>query len=135
MTALSAPRPATERSGQTSTVPVAASTTIWQGGIVVMEGGVAKPGKTATGLVVLGIAEETVDNSTGAAGAKAVTPRRGCWRFVNLASDPVTAADVGQDVYLVDDQTIAKTSGASTRSVAGKLIDVDSVGAWVRLGA
>lgn len=135
MTALSAPRSVAERSGQTSTVPVAAATTIWQGGIVVMEAGVAKPGKTATGLVVLGLAEETVDNSTGAAGAKSVTPRRGCWRFVNLASDPVTAADVGQDVYLVDDQTIAKTSATATRSVAGTLIDVDAIGAWVRLGA
>ncbi len=134
MTALSAPRLATERSGQTSTVPVAAATVVWQGGIVVMEGGVAKPGKTATGLVVLGIAEETVDNSTGAAGAKSVTPRRGCFRFVNLGSDPVTAADVGQDVWLVDDQTIAKSSGTATRSAAGKLIDVDDVGAWVRIG-
>lgn len=135
MTALSAPRPVTERSGLASTVPVAAATTLWQGGIVVMEGGVAKPGKTATGLVVLGITEETVDNAAGAAGAKSVTARRGCFRFVNLAADPVTAADVGQDVWLVDDQTIAKTSGTSTRSVAGKLIDVDAVGAWVRLGA
>lgn len=135
MTALTAPRSATERSGQTSTTPVAAATKIWQGGIVVMEGGVSKPGKTGVGLVVLGLAEETVDNSSGAAGAKSVTSRRGCWRCANLASDPVTAADVGQDVYLVDDQTIAKTSGGATRSVAGKLIDVDAVGAWVRLGA
>ncbi len=135
MTALSAARTLAERSGVTSTVPVAAATLLWQGGIVVMEGGVAKPGKTAVGLVVLGVTEETVDNSGGAAGAKSVTARRGCWRMVNLAADPVTAADVGQDVWLVDDQTIARTSGGATRSVAGKLLDVDSVGAWVRLGA
>ncbi len=135
MTALTAARSVPERSGLTSTVPVAASTTIFQGAIVVMEGGVAKPGKTATGLVVVGMAEETVDNSAGAAGAKKATCRRGVGRFVNLAADAVTAADVGQDVYLVDDQTIAKTSGTSTRSIAGKLIDVDDVGAWVRVGA
>lgn len=134
MTALTAPRTLAERSGATSTVPVAAATKIWQGAIVVMEGGVAKSGKTGVGLVVLGITEETVDNSAGAAGDLKVTARRGCWRVANLAADPVTAADVGADVYLVDDQTIARTSGGATRSVAGKLIDVDGIGAWVRLG-
>jgi hypothetical protein len=135
MTALTAARSLAERSGLTSTPPVAASTIIYQGAIVVMEGGVAKPGKTATGLVVIGVAEETVDNSGGAAGAKKATVRRGCYPFANLGADPVTAADIYQDVYLVDDQTIARTSGTSTRSVAGKLIDVDAVGAWVRIGA
>ena len=135
MTALSAPRLATEKAGDTSTAPVAADTKIWQGALVVMEGGVAKPGKTALSLVVLGIAGETVDNSGGAAGAKKVTTRRGVFRFVNLAADALTEADIGKDAYLVDDQTVAKTAATNTRSVAGTVIDVDAVGAWIRVGA
>ena len=134
MTALSAPRLVSEKAGITSTAPVAAATTIFQGALVVMEGGVAKPGKTALSLVVLGIADETVDNSGGIAGAARVTTRRGIFRFANLGSDALTEADIGQDAYLVDDQTVAKTAATNTRSIAGKVIDVDAVGAWVRVG-
>lgn len=134
MTALTAPRLLSEKAGATSTAPVAASTKIWQGAIVVMDSGVAKPGATATGLVVLGVAEETVDNSGGIAGALTITPRRGTFRFVNLSSDALTTADVGKDAYLVDDQTVAKTSATNTRSIAGKVIDVDASGAWIRVG-
>jgi len=134
MTALTAPRLVSEKAGLTSTAPVAAATTIFLGALVVMDGGVAKPGFTGLNLVVLGLSEETVDNSGGAAGAKNVTTRRGCWRFVNLAADALTAADIGKDAYLVDDQTVAKTSGANTRSIAGKVVDVDAIGAWIRVG-
>ena len=134
MTALSAPRLVSEKAGITSTAPVAAATTIFQGALVVMEGGVAKPGKTGVGLVVLGVAEDTADNSGGIAGAVAVTARRGTFRFANLGADALTAADIGKDAYLVDDQTVAKTSATDTRSVAGKVIDVDAAGAWVRVG-
>lgn len=134
MTALTAPRLISEKAGVTSTVPVAASTKIFQGALVVMDTGVAKPGYTAAGLVVLGIAEETVDNSAGADGALSVTPKRGTFRFVNLGADALTAADVGKDAYLVDDQTVAKTSATATRSIAGTVIDVDASGAWIRVG-
>ena len=43
-------------------------------------------------------------------------------------------ADVGADCYIVDDQTVAKTNGTNTRSVAGKIIAVDADGVWVKLG-
>ena len=37
--------------------------------------------------------------------------------FANSASgDLITAAEVGSDCYIVDDQTVAKTNGSSTRS-------------------
>ena len=134
MTALTAPRQVSEKAGVTSTAPVAADTKIWQGALVVMAAGVAKPGHTAATLVVLGVAEETVDNTGGAGGAKSVTARRGTFRFVNLGADALTTADVGKDAYLVDDQTVAKTSATDARSVAGKVIDVDAAGAWIRVG-
>ena len=52
--------------------------------------------------------------------------------FANSASaDLISLADIGADCYIVDDQTVAKTSGTNTRSVAGKVFDVDADGVWV----
>lgn len=134
MTALSAARRVEEKEDVFSTAPVKGSTTIFQGGIVVMESGLAVPGKTATGLTTIGIATATVANA-GADGAAKVTAKRGTYKFGNSASgDAIAAADIGKDCYVVDDQTVAKTSGTNTRSVAGKVIDADADGVWVRLG-
>ena len=50
------------------------------------------------------------------------------------AADAIVRADVGADCYIVDDQTVAKTNGSNTRSVAGKIIAVDADGVWVKIG-
>lgn len=134
MTALTGPRLLSERTGVTSTLPAAAGALIWQGAIVVNDGGVAKPGFAAPNLIVVGVAEDTVDNSASAAGARSVTVERGCYRMANLVADALTEADVGKDAWLVDDQTVARTSAGNTRSIAGKVVDVDAGGAWIRVG-
>lgn len=139
MTAMSGPRVPVEKEGRTSTAPVKAATTIHQGALVVMDNGYAVPGKTGAGLVAIGVAEETVDNSAGSNGAKTVTARRGTFRFFNSASaEEITAAQIGKDCYIVDDQTVAKTDGKvgedpATRSRAGVVVDVDSAGVFVRV--
>ena len=43
----------------------------------------------------------------------------------------MTQADLGKSCYIVDDQTVAKTSGGATRSLAGKVVGVDVDGVWV----
>lgn len=134
MVALTAPRVVSEKAGVTSTAPVAADVVIYGGAVTVSEDGLAKPGKTGLGLIVLGIADATADNSGGADGAKSITTRRGTFRLFNLATDAVTAADIGKPCFLVDDHTVAKTHGGSTRSQAGAVIDLDAQGVWVRLG-
>ncbi len=134
MTAMSTARQIVEKEDVFSTAPVKGSTTIHQGALVVMDAGLAVPGKTATGLTVLGLATYAVVNA-GADGAEKVTAKRGTFKFVNSGStDAITAAAIGKDCYIVDDQTVAKTDGTATRSVAGKVIDVDSDGVWVRVG-
>ena len=134
MTALSQARQPIEVEGKFGVAPVKGATTIWQGALVVADSALAVPGKTATGLVILGIAEETVKNSGGDGAAK-VKFRRGTFDFTNSAStDEITAGDIGKDAYIVDDQTVAKTDGAGTRSVAGKIIKVESDGVFVRVG-
>ncbi|MPZ57610.1 MAG: hypothetical protein GEU91_14145 [Rhizobiales bacterium] len=136
MVALTKDRNTPEAIGQVDEHPVLAATEIFAGSIVVLDAaGWAKPAVTATGLVVAGRAEEQVDNSAGANGALRVRVKRGVFRYGNSAAgDLIAQADIGADCYLVDDQTVAKTDGTGTRSLAGKVVQVDAIGVWVKLG-
>jgi hypothetical protein len=133
MTAMTQDRNTPARDGRDFAFPVAASVMIYAGAMVAINAsGYATRGQTATGLKGAGVAQAPADNSAGSAGDISVKVRRGCYRFANSASgDAITLADVGSDCYMVDDQTVAKTSATNTRSVAGKVRDVDSSGVWV----
>lgn len=133
MTALSQDRNTKRRDGKQMAPPVAAGARIFAGSIVAINaGGLAVPGATSTTLKVAGVAEHQADNRNGAAGAIRVTVRKGPHVFANSAStDAIALSDIGADCYLVDDQTVAKTNGTNTRSVAGKVFDVDADGVWV----
>lgn len=135
MTALAKDRNTPRRDGIQFHDPVAASTTIYAGSLVCLNAsGYAVPGSTATTLKARGVAQEQVDNSAGAAGAQEIETRRGVFPFANSSStDQITRADIGSTAYIVDDQTVAKTNGTSTRSVAGIVRDVDDAGVWVEI--
>ena len=132
MTALAADRNTPERAGDQFVYPVAATTLIYAGSIVMLNAaGDATKGATATGQICVGRAEQQVNN-TGAAGAATISVSKGVFRWANSAAgDAITKAEIGDNCYIVDDQTVAKTDGTSTRSVAGKIVDVDSSGVWV----
>lgn len=88
-------------------------------------------GATATGSFGAGMALERM--ASDAAGATAIRYRPGTFRFANSAAgDLITKADIGTVCYIVDDQTVAKTSGTNTRSPAGVVDSVDAQGVWVR---
>lgn len=133
MTALTQDRNTLRREGLSLEPPVAATTKIYGGSIVAINAsGYAVPGATATTLKAAGVAERRADNSAGAAGDIRVRVRKGVHVFANSAStDAIALTDIGADCYIVDDQTVAKTNGTSTRSVAGKVFDVDAGGVWV----
>lgn len=135
MPALSSERNTISRDGRIFAGPVAAAKKIWQGALVALDAaGNVTPGATATTLHGAAVAEETVDNLAGAAGDKSVSMRRGTFRFDNSAAgDAITRADIGNSAYIVDDQTVAKTNGTNTRSIAGVIRDVDALGVWVEL--
>jgi hypothetical protein len=134
MAALSAARNTPERAGDVLGFPVKTNVKIYAGALVVLDGGYAAPGKTATGLVAIGRCDEAADNSSGANGAISALVKRGVFKFGNSAAgDLIAQADVGADCYIVDDQTVAKTNGTNTRSVAGKIIAVDTDGVWVKV--
>jgi hypothetical protein len=135
MTALTADRSTPSRAGISRSGAVAASTTIYAGAMLMRDAsGYIVEGQTATGLVGVGRAEKAVDNSAGSAGDKTAEFRPGTFYWAHSAgADEITIADIGQKAYAVDDQTVAKTDGTSTRSPAGIVDDVDANGVWVRM--
>lgn len=114
-------------------LPVAAGVKIFAGAMVVANAtGFAAPGATSATLTYIGRAEERVDNTSGGDGAQNIQVRRGlAFRWKNSAADPVTQAELGKTVYIVDDETVAKTNGGNTRSLAGQVVQLDADGVWV----
>lgn len=137
MAALSADRNTVRQSGERFARPVEAATICYAGGIVCLNAaGNAVPGATSTTLKADGVARSRADNSLGLAGAITVESYPGVYRFDNSAGgDAIAAANIGSNCYIVDDHTVALTSNTNTRSVAGVIRDVDSVGVWVAIGA
>lgn len=113
--------------------PVAANARCFAGTVAVIDAtGLAQPGKTGLELIAVGVFEHLVDNYAGAAGDQVAEVLRGYFRLENSAdAEALTPAEIGQTCYLVDDQTVAKTDGAGTRSIAGIVDGVDDVGVWV----
>lgn len=135
MSALTADRNTPFREGGNHDFPVAASVTCYAGALAVLDSaGNAKPGVTGTGLVAVGRFGRQVVN--GAVAAAVTAPvRNGIFRWDNSASgDAITKAEIGDICFIVDDQTVAKTSGTNTRSPAGIVTDVDTDGVWVLMG-
>lgn len=109
-----------------------ASQTILQGTILMRNasGHIIK-GATATGSFGVGRSEAAGSSTT--AGVTAHPFKEGVFRFANSsAGDLIATADIGAVCYIVDDQTVAKTNGTSTRSPAGIIYDVDANGVWVK---
>lgn len=115
MTALTAAREAKRQASDYAIYPVAKSTKIYKGGLVVSKtDGYAYPGKDGSGYEFLGVAAENGDNS-GSATDGAVEVRvykTGIFQFTKASA---TQTDVGTIMYIHDDQTVGSTS---TNSVA-----------------
>ena len=135
MSALAKDRNTPEKAGDLRVDPVLAATQIFAGSLVCLDAnGFAVPGATATTLKARGRAEENVDNSAGANGDLSVKTKKGIFVFANSAGgDEITAADIENTCYIVDDQTVAKTDGTASRSVAGKIVSVDAAGVAVEI--
>lgn len=132
MTALAAPRDTAQmQRGGPYQFTVAAGVTVYNGALVALNAsGLAVPGSVATTLTAVGRAE--IVGALSAGPGELVNVRPGIFRWANSASgDAITAADFGKTVYIVDDQTVAKTTGSNTRSAAGICRGVDAAGVWV----
>jgi predicted RecA/RadA family phage recombinase len=109
-----------------------ANQTIFQGALLMRNAsGHLVKGATATGAFGVGRAEVAGTSTTAG-----VTPQpfsEGVFLFSNSAStDLIATADIGTVCYIVDDDQVAKTNGTGTRSPAGVVVAVETLGVWVR---
>lgn len=130
---LAANRNTDEIKGTFLELGVAAGENIYQGALVARDAnGLLVKGQTATTLQGIGRAQTPVNNTDGADGDITLSVMRSVFSFGNSAGgDEITNADIGNDCFIVDDETVAKTDGTSTRSVAGKVYNVNAGGVWV----
>lgn len=125
MTALSADRNTTYRDGLEIEFPVKAAAKIYAGSMVCLEGasGYAIPAADASGNQFIGVALEQADNTSGGNGAINVRVRRtGVFEF---AASSIGQAQVGDVMYVVDDQTVDETNPGNS-VVAGRLVKYTS---------
>lgn len=112
-------------------VGVAAGVRIYAGALLALNAnGFAVPGKTAADLTYAGRADEYVDNTGGADGAKSVVIRRGnAFKWANDGT--INQAKLLKRAYIVDDATVSGTDGGGTRSPSGLIIAIESDGVWI----
>lgn len=134
MTALSKSRTVRSIPGILFSYPVLADAIIHQGAIVVLNSsGYAKPAVTGTGLIAVGVARESVDATGLSSGDVRVEVEEMIADMANSAGgDEITIAELGDVCWLVDDQTVAKTSNSGARSVAGYVRKIEGGRIWVQ---
>lgn len=117
-------------------LPVAASTHIYQGTLVALNlSGYLVPASADPSLTVVGVANDEADNSAGAAAAINCAVERGAFYLTNSSSTAaVSEADIGREVFAVDDLTVSRTNVAGTYPVAGRVIGFESSKAIVEVG-
>jgi hypothetical protein len=90
--------------------------------LAVNSSGYAVKANDAAVEAVIGVAESTVDNSTGSAGDKTVDVwQSGVFDFA--FSGTATQADVGKKVYAVDDQTVALAATTTNDNLVGRIVE------------
>lgn len=139
MTALAAERETVKYGGgpapEIVSLLMKGSTTIYKGALVALtSSGYALPGAATATNVTMGVALETKTNS-GADGAAEILVGCGVFGFENSAStDLIAGTEIGLNCYVVDDNTVAKTSNSSARPVAGKVVKIENSQVFVKLG-
>lgn len=129
--ALASDRMTEKRQGELFEIPLAANAIVYTGALVMVDAGYLKPGAPSTTAIVVGRANNSADNTGGSDGDKTVTVEKGCFKFKNSGTDPITQADLFNDCYIEDDETVSKTNNTNTRIKAGQIVRVESDGIFV----
>lgn len=112
--------------------PVAASTSIYGGALVALDGsGNAVPASATGTLKCVGRCEKQALNlasggspgATGSAGSIQVQVRQGCFYFNINADSTIDGTKIGANVYASDDNTVSLSDGGGTRPYAGYVVD------------
>ena len=116
----------------TVVLPVAKGAVIPSAVLVALDSdGNAIEAKKAENLIVVGMSQQTADNTGGLAEAVTVTVRRGAFVLDNSGTAAVTQAGAFKDCYLEDSLTV--TSESTGTSVVGKVLQVDPDGVVVEI--
>jgi|SRR3990170_2961893 len=121
---------------RTVRVPVATNVKIFVGALVSRNAtGFLIPAADTAGTKVIGVSSENVDNTGGADGAKSALVMKGVFRLGTTGANAVTQADMGNDVYVSDDQTVLKAAGPTNDIPAGTLEAMDGAAdVWIAVG-
>lgn len=126
------------------------NTRIYDGSMVdVNASGYALPAATSTTQRIAGVYQPGQSQgipgpyleNTGSDGDVSITLTLGTFLFANDPDDAVTQADINLGCYVKDDQTVSRTSGGSTRHLAGTVVGLNAAtdqgggGVWVNIGA
>jgi hypothetical protein len=132
MTALAADKSIEYTEGVEVPVPVDDADLIYGGALVCVNAdGYAVPGSDTVGLIFMGVATERKDNSLGLDGALSVNVRRRGLVKMTLGT-AITQANVGDNVFLVDDQTVDIAANTTNDIFCGIIAAyIDSTHAWV----
>lgn len=132
MTALAADKIQQYTEGVEVALPVITSDCIYGGALVcVNAAGYALPGDDTAGLIFEGVAVERADNTDGANGDITVNVRRR-GLFKMLFDTAISIANVGDNVFLVDDQTVDLTANVDNNIFCGVIAAyIDTTHAWV----
>jgi len=100
-------------------IPVINADIIYGGALVsVNAAGYAVPGADTAGQIFMGVASARADNSAGAVGAiKVPVLRRGLFKMT--LGTAISIANVGDNVFLVDDQTVDVTAQCTNKIFCG----------------
>lgn len=126
MSAITAGRAYKELAKGSKEHPIAADIKLLRGAMVFNNASGLADMTTGNGLKCLGVSPGDQDNTGGA--ASAFKAKIECDKIIDMAigtsSDALVDADVGATVYAIDNATVGKTSGSSSRSIAGTLVAI-----------
>ncbi|HOV62096.1 MAG TPA: hypothetical protein PK349_13645 [Candidatus Hydrogenedentes bacterium] len=132
MTALTADKKTEYTEGVEISIPVDDGDKIYAGALVCVNAdGYAVPGADTEGLIFMGVAREQADNTDGQDGDINVTVRRrGLFKMAFATA--ITAANVGDNVFLADDQTVDLAGNVNNDIFCGIIAGyIDTTHAWV----
>jgi hypothetical protein len=132
MTALAADRKLEYAEGVEIPFPVDDGDKIYAGAFVCVNAdGYAVPGSDTAGLIFVGVAMEQKDNTLGLDGALTVNcRRRGLIKAI--LNTAISQANVGDNVFLVDDQTVDVAGNCTNDIFCGIIAGyIDSTHAWI----
>ena len=121
MSALAADKMVTHQDGKLLALPMVASDIVYKGALVkINAAGFLAPCAPEAGSQFAGVAVAKVDNSAGAAGDLApLVIQDGCHE---LTGTGFAQADVGSQVYAIDDNDITLTEGTTSKQKVGIIV-------------